>query len=578
MVHRPAVNEELGADAVQGSQLASASPDKTCDGVIGIWYGKAPGLDRATDALRHGNLGGADASGGVLILVGDDSIAKSSTVPSSSEMAMAEVGMPVLAPADPQDVLDLGLHGIALSRFCGLWTGFKLATNVVDGAASVRVGLDRLDLVEPDRSFGGTGFVHEVSAQFLQPNLGRLESSLMNERLELARRYAAANHLNAIEGDSPGPGGGRRGRRQLPGRPAGTADDRHRARRAGQLRRPGPQARHGLPAGARDRAGVRARPGRDRGRGGEAVGAGIGCSTLAVLMPEERFGNIIGFTHMGGEGATWVGMEPFVTRQHLIQNIGDGTFHHSGSLAIRQAIASGTRITFKLLYNGAVAMTGGQQPVGAMPVPDVAAALLAEGARKVVITTEDPARYRRVRVPRGVEVRHRDRLDETQQELAGLDGVTVLIHDQECATELRRKRKRGLAAEPAQRVLINERVCEGCGDCGVASNCLSVQPVDTEFGRKTRIHQASCNKDFSCMDGDWPSFITVTPGRADQAGTPGQAGGRGAAGRGTAGRGTAGRGTAGRGTAGRGTAGRGTAGRGAAGRGRTRPRRRCRNR
>ena len=201
VVHRPAVNEELGADAVQGSQLASASPDKTCDGVIGIWYGKAPGLDRATDALRHGNLGGADANGGVLILVGDDSIAKSSTVPSSSEMAMAEVGMPVLAPADPQDVLDLGLHGIALSRFCGLWTGFKLATNVVDGAASVRVGLDRLDLVEPDRSFGGTGFVHEVSAQFLQPNLGRLESSLMNERLELARRYAAANHLNAIEGD-----------------------------------------------------------------------------------------------------------------------------------------------------------------------------------------------------------------------------------------------------------------------------------------------------------------------------------------------------------------------------------------
>ncbi len=138
VVHRPAVNEELGADAVQGSQLASAAPDKTCDGVIGIWYGKAPGLDRATDALRHGNLGGADATGGVLILVGDDSIAKSSTVPSSSEMAMAEVGMPVLAPADPQDVLDLGLHGIALSRFCGLWTGFKLATNVVDGAASVR--------------------------------------------------------------------------------------------------------------------------------------------------------------------------------------------------------------------------------------------------------------------------------------------------------------------------------------------------------------------------------------------------------------------------------------------------------
>src|ERR1700759_5515531 len=143
VVHRPAVNEELGANAVQGSQLASASADRTCDGVAGIWYGKAPGLDRATDALRHGNLGGADARGGVLVMVGDDSIAKSSTVPGSSEIAIAEIGMPVLAPSDPQDVLDLGLHGIALSRFCGLWTGFKLATNVVDGSATVELDRDR---------------------------------------------------------------------------------------------------------------------------------------------------------------------------------------------------------------------------------------------------------------------------------------------------------------------------------------------------------------------------------------------------------------------------------------------------
>jgi indolepyruvate ferredoxin oxidoreductase len=634
VVHRPAVNEELGADAVQGSQLASASPDKTCDGVIGIWYGKAPGLDRATDALRHGNLGGADANGGVLILVGDDSIAKSSTVPSSSEMAMAEVGMPVLAPADPQDVLDLGLHGIALSRFCGLWTGFKLATNVVDGAASVRVGLDRLDLVEPDRSFGGAGFVHEVSAQFLQPNLGRLESSLMNERLELARRYAAANHLNTIEGDprarvgviaagasyldvrqalqiigiGPGelagsgvrvlklgmvyplaPGIVREFARglaeivvveekrafielalkdQLYGQPGAPLISGRRTPSGAPMLRPtgdlppdviaralAPRiiAHADQPAARAWLAGQQAAPRRPdllpiaartpyfcsgcphnrgaRAPEGSLVGAGIGCSTLAVLMPGERFGNIIGFTHMGGEGATWVGMEPFVTQQHLIQNIGDGTFHHSGSLAIRQAIASSTRITFKLLYNGAVAMTGGQQAVGRMPVPDVAAALLAEGARKVVITTEDPARYRRARLPRGVEVRHRDQLNETQRELAGLDGVTVLIHDQECATELRRKRKRGLTAEPVQRVLINERICEGCGDCGVASNCLSVQPVDTDFGRKTRIHQASCNKDFSCLDGDCPSFITVQPGKAGQLGNPGQAGQAGQAGR-----------------------------------------------
>ena len=201
VVHRPSVNEELGANAVQGSQLASASADKTCDGVIGIWYGKAPGLDRATDALRHGNLGGADATGGVLVMVGDDSVAKSSTVPSSSEVAIAELGMPVLAPADPQDVLDLGLHGIALSRFCGLFTGFKLATNVVDGSASVQVAQDRITITEPDRTVDGTEFRHEVSANFLQPNLTQLETTQTGARLELARRYAYANGLNRIEGD-----------------------------------------------------------------------------------------------------------------------------------------------------------------------------------------------------------------------------------------------------------------------------------------------------------------------------------------------------------------------------------------
>ncbi len=621
VVHRPAVNEELGANAVQGSQLASASADRTGDGVAGIWYGKAPGLDRATDALRHGNLGGADPRGGVLIMVGDDSIAKSSTVPSSSEIAIAEIGMPVLAPSDPQDVLDLGLHGIALSRFCGLWTGFKLATNVVDGSATVRLDADRIEITEPSRDLGGTEFRHQVSANFLQPNLAQLEDSLMGARPELARRYAYANHLNRIEGDPAARVGivaagasyldvrqalqligigpdelatsgvrvlklgmvspleprvteefaagldeivvveekrpfielavkdllyGRPDAPAISGRrsPAGTpllrpsgdlppdviaaalapriiARVDQPAVQAWLIARQSPQAQQNarrhldlLPITPRTPYFCSGCP-HNRGTQvpeGSLVGAGIGCSTLAVLMPEERFGNIIGFTQMGGEGALWVGMEPFVRQEHLLQNIGDGTFHHSGSLAVRQAVGAGSHITFKLLYNGAVAMTGGQQAVGKMPVPRVAAALLAEGVAKVIITTDDPGRYRRVRLPRGAEVRHRDGLAQAQQDLAAIDGVTVLIHDQECATELRRKRKRGLVAEPAQRILINERVCEGCGDCGAKSNCLSVQPVDTEFGRKTRIHQPSCNKDFSCLDGDCPSFLTVTPG------------------------------------------------------------------
>jgi indolepyruvate ferredoxin oxidoreductase len=620
VVHRPAVNEELGANAVQGSQLASASADKTCDGVAGIWYGKAPGLDRATDALRHGNLGGADAHGGVLVMVGDDSIAKSSTVPSSSEVAIAEIGMPVLAPSDPQDVLDLGLHGIALSRFCGLWTGFKLATNVVDGSATVRLDSDRFEVTEPSRDIDGAEFRHQVSANFLQPNLAQLEDSLMGARQELARRYAYANQLNRIEGDPAARVGviaagasyldvrqalqligigpddlASSGVRVLKlgmvspleprvtqefaagldeivvveekrpfielavkdlfyGRPDAPAVSGRRSPAGTPLLRPTgdlppdviaaalaprviahvdqPAVQAWLAARQSPAAQATARrhldllpitprtpyfcSGCPHNRGtqvpeGSLVGAGIGCSTLAVLMPEERFGNIIGFTQMGGEGGLWVGMEPFVRQEHLLQNIGDGTFHHSGSLAVRQAVGAGSRITFKLLYNGAVAMTGGQQAVGKMPVPRVAAALLAEGVRQVIITTDDPHRYRRIRLPRGASVRHRDQLAQVQEELAAVDGVTVLIHDQECATELRRKRKRGLAAEPAQRILINERVCEGCGDCGAKSNCLSVQPVDTEFGRKTQIHQPSCNKDFSCLDGDCPSFLTVTP-------------------------------------------------------------------
>ncbi|WP_431919605.1 indolepyruvate ferredoxin oxidoreductase family protein [Amycolatopsis tucumanensis] len=611
VVFRPGVNEELAATAVQGAQLAAASPHRRVDGVTGYWYGKSPGLDRASDALRHNNLMGTHPSGGALALVGDDPAAKSSTVPGSSEPLLADLGMPTLYPADPQDVLDLGLHAVALSRACGLWVGFKIATNVADGAGPVQVHPDRIRPVAPDPVVDGRPFTHEMTARMLQPDLGRLERTRDGARLELARRYAAANRLDTITGRGDArigivaPGKtfhdlrqalrilglddaelARRGVRLLhlamvhpleptvierfatglreiivveekrsfveaalkdllygrPDTPAvsgkrgpdgaalvpadGELDpDTIAGALAVRLRAHGdfpsveawrpPRRTVALPLATRTPYFCSGCPHNTSTKtpDGSLVGAGIGCHSLVLMTSPQQSGEITGLTQMGGEGAQWVGMSPFVTRDHLLQNLGDGTFHHSGSLAIRAAVAAGINITYKLLYNSAVAMTGGQQPAGVLTIPRITQVMRAEGVRRIIVTTEDPRRYRRVRLAPGVQVWHRDRLTEAQETLARVDGVTLLIHDQECATELRRKRKRGLAPDPAERVVINERVCEGCGDCGEKSNCLSVQPVPTEFGRKTRIDQSSCNKDFSCLAGDCPSFLTVVPGK-----------------------------------------------------------------
>ena len=247
--------------------------------------------------------------------------------------------------------------------------------------------------------------------------------------------------------------------------------------------------------------------------GSRAV-AGIGCHYMVTWMDRRT----ATFTHMGGEGVPWVGQAPFTEEKHIFANLGDGTYFHSGLLAIRQSIAAGHPITYKILYNDAVAMTGGQPVDGTLTIPQMTRQLEGEGITKIVIVTDDPAKYRQVTglaTPGGqpIPIRHRDELDAVQRELRECPGVSILIYDQTCATEKRRRRKRGKMPDPARRVFINEAVCEGCGDCGVQSNCLSIVPVETEFGRKRQIDQSACNKDFSCLKGFCPSFVTIEGGQ-----------------------------------------------------------------
>ncbi len=612
----PGVNEDLGATAIFGSQLANQFPGPKYDGVLGIWYGKGPGVDRSGDAFRHANLTGVGKNGGVLAVAGDDPASKSSTVPSASEVALYDAQMAVLFPGDVQDVLDLGLMGFALSRYSGLWVGLKMTTNVADEFASVAVDAERVRPLRPAFEYRGKPWQPTQSHMLFPPYNLQLEQEVIEGRLDAARRFSAANRLNRIvvnpsqawlgvvaagktyldvreafarlgftDGDLE-----RFGIRLLrvgmlyPLEPAtvrqfasgleevlvveekrpflelfvrdvlfgvanhprvtGKVDDQGRLLVPGYGELEADPVAQVLMARLATRLPTEALAGRlerltppitvtiqPLGPGasrlsyfcsgcphnrstvvpeGSIAAAGIGCHGMAVTM--DRIG--AGFTHMGGEGAQWVGASFFTETPHIFQNIGDGTLFHSGTLAIRQAVAAGTTITYKILYNGAVAMTGGQTADGGLPIPELTRELAAEGVERTVVLTDEPERYGDVRLAPDVEVRSRDRLDETQRELREIAGVTALIYDQHCAADLRRKRKRGEAPIRPMRVLINERICEGCGDCGVKSNCLSVLPVETEFGRKTQIHQSSCNTDYSCLDGDCPAFVTVVPDRS----------------------------------------------------------------
>src|SRR5438132_1900507 len=615
----PGVNEELAATAVWGSQQVGLFEGAKYDGVYAMWYGKGPGVDRSGDVFKHANAAGTAKHGGVLLLAGDDHACKSSTLPHQSEHAFDAAMIPVLYPTGVQDILELGQHGFAMSRYSGCYVAFKMISETVDSSASVLVDPASPRIVLPEDFTMPEG---GVNIRWPDAPMAQ-ELRLQHDKIYAALAYCRANKLNRITVDSP--------RARLGIIASGKSyldvlqaledlgiDQRHAADIGLRLYRVampwplepngvrefaqgldeilvveekrqlieyqmkeqlynwrddvrprvvGKYDEHGewevdrsewlLPAAgeltpamigrviarriakfhtspiiearlkfleakeaalARPRAKVARIPYFCSGcphntstrvpEGSKAL-AGIGCHYMAIwIRPDET----MTFTQMGGEGAPWIGIQPFTSMKHVFANLGDGTYYHSGLLAIRAAVAANVNITYKILFNDAVAMTGGQ-PVGPLTVPMVTRQVAAEGVKKVVVVTDEPEKYGDdAGFEPGVTVHHRDELDRVQRELREVPGVSALVYDQTCAAEKRRRRKRGTFPDPQKRVVINELVCEGCGDCSVKSNCLSIMPVETEFGRKRAIDQSSCNKDYSCLKGFCPSFVTVEGG------------------------------------------------------------------
>ncbi|MBA4264013.1 MAG: indolepyruvate ferredoxin oxidoreductase, partial [Comamonadaceae bacterium] len=640
IVFQPGVNEELAATALWGTQQLGFAPpgSNKFDGVFGIWYGKGPGVDRCSDVFKHANMAGTTPWGGVIAVAGDDHVAKSSTAAHQSDHIFKACGLPVFFPSTVQDILDLGIHAIAMSRFSGVWAGMKTIQEIVESSATAMIDPERVDIVIPEfemppgglhirwpdaaleqearlfdykwyaalayiranklnhnviagpndrfgliasgKAFNDTrqalldlglddatcqriglrlhkvNVVWPLEAQTTREFATGLREILVVEEKRQVIEYQLKEELynwrsdvrpnvlgkfDEVEGDHTG------GEWSMPNPSAHTllranADlspaiiARAVARRLRKLGLPEDvQARidaqlailtaqeqsmqtlltQGVQGAERQPWFCSGCPHNTSTRvpEGSRAMAGIGCHFMTIWMDRAT----VGFTQMGGEGVPWMGQQPFSNEQHMFANLGDGTYFHSGLLAVRQSIAAGVNITYKILYNDAVAMTGGQQ-VGERPeghsVVQIAQSMRAEGAVKITIVTDEPEKYEGVTgLPSGIAIQHRDTLDAVQREFREIKGTTVIIYDQTCATEKRRRRKRGTLVDPQERVVINELVCEGCGDCSVQSNCLSVEPLDTEFGRKRTINQSSCNKDFSCVKGFCPSFVTVEGGQ-----------------------------------------------------------------
>ena len=657
IIFQPGVNEELAATALWGTQQLGFAPpgSNKFDGVFGIWYGKGPGVDRCSDVFKHANMAGTTEWGGVIAVAGDDHISKSSTAAHQSDHIFKACGTPVFFPASVQEILDLGIHAFAMSRFSGVWAGMKSIQEIVESSATAMIDPERVEIKIPTDFVMPPGGVH-----IRWPDAAlEQEARLFDYKWYAALAYIRANRLNynVIEGQNDRFGLIASGKAFNDTRQAlldlglddatcqrigirlhkvgvvwpleaqltrefatglqeilvveekrqvieyqlkeelynwradvrptvlgkfnevESGDAQHRYGSGGEWSMPNPSANTLLRANADLSPAIIARAiaqrikklgidadttaridaqlaildakersmqvlevsgvkGADRQpwfcsgcphntstkvpEGSRAM-AGIGCHFMSIWMDRST----TGFTQMGGEGVPWVGQQPFSNDAHMFANLGDGTYFHSGLLAVRQSIAAGVNITYKILYNDAVAMTGGQQ-IGERPeghsVAQIAQSMRAEGAVKIAIVTDEPEKYDGVTLVADVGVHHRDELDTIQKQLREIKGTTVIIYDQTCATEKRRRRKRGTMVDPAKRVVINELVCEGCGDCGVQSNCLSVEPLETEFGRKRQINQSTCNKDYSCVKGFCPSFVTVEGGQLKKKSKTGEGG------------------------------------------------------
>ncbi|MEM7546525.1 MAG: indolepyruvate ferredoxin oxidoreductase family protein [Pseudomonadota bacterium] len=614
----PALNEDAGATMLWGAQAAGLRGDGTHDGVFGLWYGKGPGVDRCGDVFRHANLAGTHPLGGVLAAMGDDHTGESSTTVHQSDFAFVDAHMPILAPAGVQEIVDLGIHGYAMSRFAGLWVGVKCLKDTIESTAVIDGRPDRVKTVTPtDFELPEDG----LNIRIVDDRVPQ-EARMQRYKRWAAHAYARANKIDKrVRGETGAKIGiVSAGKSWLD--VAHALDllgiDEDAAKRMGvTVYKPAmiyPLEPTGLKAwaegldlvvvveekrsliesqikeimfdaptrprviGKRDEdndvlfpiemghspvdialklgrilqaegvtgelntrriaaleqaansGNVEATPERTpwfcsgcphnsstKLPDGSIGFAGIGCHFMAQWMDR----GVIGYTHMGGEGVNWIGESRFSTTKHAFQQLGDGTYTHSGAQAIRAAVAANANVTYKILYNDAVAMTGGQTLEGGLDVYRIIEEVKAFGVKKVAVVYDEKEGFEPSRVPSGVETHKREDLDSVQRDLREVEGVSALIYVQTCAAEKRRRRKRGKFPDIDKRIYINPEVCEGCGDCGVKSNCVSVAPLDTDLGRKRQIDQSSCNKDFSCVNGFCPSFVSLhgaTPKKEKAAG------------------------------------------------------------